>query len=76
MIYSFVDDKGFKELHVMQQLEPRYEIPHRTTFSRSIIPSIYEVKQQVKSKADLIQQEKSKIDLIQQEKGKIARILS
>ena len=46
--YSFVDDKGFKEL--MQQLEPRYEIPHRTTFSRYIIPAIYgEVKQQVKS---------------------------
>ena len=35
----------------MEQLEPRYEIPHRTTFSRSVIPSIYEeVKQKVRGK--------------------------
>ena len=39
-LYSLVCDRGFKGL--MQQLEPRYEIPHRKTFSRSVIPSIYE----------------------------------
>ena len=33
--YSLVEDKGFIKL--MQQLEPRYEIPHRTTFSRSVV---------------------------------------
>ena len=37
--YSFVEDKGFSEL--MQQLEPRYQIPHRTTFSRSVVPTMY-----------------------------------
>ena len=47
--FSFAEDKGFKEL--MQELEPCYEIPHRTIFSRSVIPRIYkEVKEQVKSK--------------------------
>ena len=60
--YSFVEDKGFKEL--MQQLEPRYEIPHRTTFSRSIIPTIYgEVKQQIKFKLTGLQQSKSIVAL-------------
>jgi len=38
--FSFVEDRSFKEL--MEQLEPRYEIPHRTTFSRSVIPGTYE----------------------------------
>ena len=33
------EDRGSIEL--MQQLEPRYKIPHRTTFSRSVVPSIY-----------------------------------
>ena len=33
--YSFVEDRGFKEL--MYELEPQYEIPHRTTFCRSDI---------------------------------------
>ena len=37
--YSFVEDRGFSEL--MQQLEPRYQIPHRTTFSRFVVPSMY-----------------------------------
>ena len=47
--FSFVEDKGFKELK--EQLEPRYEIPHRTSFSRSIIPGIYEeAKQKVRGK--------------------------
>ena len=48
----------------MHQLEPRYEIPHRTTFSRSVVPSIYkEVRQQVESKLTDVQQSKSKIAL-------------
>ena len=47
--YSFVEDKGFTEL--MQQLEPRYEIPHRTTFSR------------FEAKLTDIQQSKSKLAL-------------
>ena len=42
--FAFVEDRGFKEL-----LEPGYNIPHRTTFSRPVIPGIYEeAKQKVK----------------------------
>ena len=60
--FSFVEDRGFKEL--MEELEPRYEIPHRTTFSRSVIPRIYkEVKEQVKSKVVDLQQRKNKVAL-------------
>jgi len=45
----------------MQQLKHCYELPHRKTFSRSIISSIYEeVKQPV---IDLVQQEKYKVAL-------------
>ena len=48
--HSFVEDRGFSEL--MQQLEPRYQIPNRTTFSRSVIPSMYkEARKEVESKA-------------------------
>ena len=47
--FCFAEDKGFNEL--MEQLEPGYEIPHRTTFSRSVVPGIYEeVKQKVRGK--------------------------
>ena len=60
--YSFVEDRGFKEL--MEELEPRYKIPHRTTFCRSVIPRIYEeVKEQVKSKVVDLQQQKNKVAL-------------
>ena len=60
--YSFVEDRGFKEL--MEELEPHYEIPHRTTFCRSVIPTIYEeVKEQVKSKVVDLQQQKNKVAL-------------
>ena len=49
--FSFVENRGFKEL--MEELEPRYEIPHRTTFSRSVIPRIYkEVKEQIYSRSE------------------------
>ena len=59
--FSFVEDRGFKEL--MEELEPHYEISHRTTFYRSIIPRIHkEVKEQVKSKVGL-QQRKNKVAL-------------
>ena len=37
--HSFVEDRGFSDL--MHQLQPRYKIPHRTTFSRSVVPSLY-----------------------------------
>ena len=48
----------------MQQLEPCYEIPHRTTFLRSVVPSIYkEVKQQIEPKLTDVQQSKSKLAL-------------
>ena len=60
--YSFVEDRGFKEQ--MEELEPHYEIPHRTTFCRSVIPRIYEeVKEQVKSKVVDLQQQKNKVVL-------------
>ena len=46
-------------------MEPHYEIPHRTTFLRSIVPSIYKrVKQQVESKLTDVQQSKRKLALI------------
>ena len=39
------------KMKLMQQLEPQYEIHHRTTFSRSVVPAIYqEVKQKVEVK--------------------------
>ncbi|KAH7970086.1 hypothetical protein HPB52_024056 [Rhipicephalus sanguineus] len=38
--YSFVENRGFKEL--MNHMEPLYKIPSRTTFSRTIIPELYE----------------------------------
>ena len=60
--FSFVEDRGFKKL--MEELEPRYEIPSRTSFSRSVIPRIYkEVKEQVKSKVVDLQQRKNKVAL-------------
>ena len=60
--YSFVEDRGFKEL--MEELEPHYKLPHRTTFCRSVIPRIYEeVKEQVKSKVVDLQQQKNKVAL-------------
>jgi hypothetical protein len=36
---SIVDDIGFKEL--IAELEPRFQLPSRTTFSRTIIPEKY-----------------------------------
>ena len=38
--FSIVEDEGFTDL--MRTLEPRFSIPCRTTFSRSIIPDIYQ----------------------------------
>uniref|UniRef100_A0ABD2VUY5 BED-type domain-containing protein n=1 Tax=Trichogramma kaykai TaxID=54128 RepID=A0ABD2VUY5_9HYME len=35
---SIVEDDGFKNL--IQTLEPRYELPARTTFSRNVLPKI------------------------------------
>ena len=61
-LYSFVEDKGYIKL--MHQLEPHYEIPHKTTFSRFVIPSIYkEVEQQFESKLTDVQQSKNKLAL-------------
>jgi hypothetical protein len=38
--YSVVDDRGFREL--MSVAEPRYRLPSRTTFSRTLVPELYE----------------------------------
>lgn len=38
--YDTVTEEGFK--YLIWKLEPKYNIPHRTTFSRSIIPKLYE----------------------------------
>jgi len=58
--YLFVEDRGFSEL--MQQLEPRYQIPHRTTFSRSFVPSMYkEARKEVESKLSDVVQSKNKM---------------
>jgi len=60
--YSFVEDRRFSEF--MQQLEPRYQIHHRTTFSRSVIPSMYkEARKEVESKLGDVLQSKSKMSL-------------
>ncbi|XP_076284838.1 E3 SUMO-protein ligase ZBED1-like [Lasioglossum baleicum] len=37
--YNIVQQKGFREL--LSAAEPRYQIPCRTTFSRSVIPEMY-----------------------------------
>ena len=37
--YSLVENRGFREL--MAVLEPRYELPSRTTFSRRLLPELY-----------------------------------
>lgn len=42
--YSMVDDRGFK--HLLSVCEPRYHLPARTTFSRSIIPKLYATERQ------------------------------
>ena len=48
----------------MTELEPRSDITHRTTFSRSVTPKIYmDVKEQVKSKVVDLQQRKSRVTL-------------
>ena len=39
MMIHIVCGEGFREL--MHYLDPRYRIPHLTTFSRSIVPKIY-----------------------------------
>jgi len=60
--HLFVEDRGFSEL--MQQLEPRYQIPHRTTYCRSVIPSMYkEARKEVESKLGDVLQSKSKMSL-------------
>lgn len=38
--YEFVENKGFQDL--MHHLQPQYKVPHRTTFSRTVIPELYQ----------------------------------
>ena len=38
--FSIAEDQGFCNL--MKHTSPLYKIPHRTTFSRSVIPDLYE----------------------------------
>ena len=60
--YSFVEDRGFSEL--MHQLEPRYQIPHQTTFSRSVVPSLYkEARKKVELKLSDVLHNKNKMSL-------------
>ena len=42
--YALVARRGFRNL--LKTIAPRYQIPHRTTFSRSIIPAMYEQEKQ------------------------------
>ncbi|KAG0432857.1 hypothetical protein HPB47_020459 [Ixodes persulcatus] len=35
-LYDIVENKGFQEL--IQLLQPQYNIPRRTTFSRTVVP--------------------------------------
>ena len=60
--YSFVEDRGFSEL--MHQLEPCYQIPNRTTFSRSVVPSLYkEARKKVELKLSDVLHNKNKMSL-------------
>ncbi|XP_039456235.1 E3 SUMO-protein ligase ZBED1-like [Oreochromis aureus] len=52
MPYSVVQNKGFK--HLMNVLEPRYDIPSRAHFSEKVVPSMYE-QQKSKVMAELSQ---------------------
>ncbi|RXM31651.1 Zinc finger BED domain-containing protein 1 [Acipenser ruthenus] len=45
--FSIVEDRGFRLL--IDKLEPHYDIPHRTSFSASIIPDLF-AKQQTRVK--------------------------
>lgn len=38
--YSIVEDEGFRDL--INELEPRYQIPDRTHFSRTVVPNLRE----------------------------------
>ncbi|KAJ8940592.1 hypothetical protein NQ314_010670 [Rhamnusium bicolor] len=38
--FSVVNDEGFREL--MAEVEPAYQLPSRTTFSRTLLPSKYD----------------------------------
>jgi hypothetical protein len=38
--FSVVDDHGFRQ--IVKSLNPSYELPNRQTFSRSLIPALYE----------------------------------
>lgn len=38
--YSLVEEKGFKDL--MKEVVPLYTVPSRTTFSRNIVPKLYD----------------------------------
>ncbi|XP_043528369.1 zinc finger BED domain-containing protein 4 [Frieseomelitta varia] len=50
--YSLVEGCGFRKL--MKIAEPLYKIPSRTTFSREIIPKLYEkIKQTLKDKISI-----------------------
>ncbi|XP_034248990.1 zinc finger BED domain-containing protein 1-like [Thrips palmi] len=46
--YSEVNEPGFRLL--MYTAEPRYVVPHRTTFSRSIIPKLYQEEKEKQRK--------------------------
>jgi hypothetical protein len=55
--YSLVENRGFREL--LHLLEPRYQIPSRTTFSRKHVPDLYKkVEKTVKGTltSDLVQE--------------------
>jgi len=46
--YSVVENKGFQ--HMINVLEPRYDLPSRVHFSEKVIPKLYEeVKAEVES---------------------------
>ena len=50
--YSLVEGRGFQKL--MKIAEPLYKIPSRTTFSREIIPKLYEkIKQNLEDKISI-----------------------
>ena len=43
--YSMIKDKGF--IHLFKVAEPRHKLPQRTTFSRNVIPRLYNVAKKI-----------------------------
>ena len=44
LLHEFAEGQGLRE--IMKLLQPQYQVPSRTTFSRSVIPQLYKTSKQ------------------------------